>query len=157
MSKLAEIKAIFAEASKLVGAEREAYLSNACQSNTALRMEVERLLASHDGSGPQIVTSEAQTRAAGMSRALEGPGHMIGRYKLLQEIGQGGFGVVFMAEQQEPVRRRVALKIVKLGMDTKQVLARFEAERQALAMMEHPNIARVLDAGARLRPAGRTS
>ena len=78
----------------------------------------------------------------------EGPGIRIGRYKLLQLIGEGGFGVVYMAEQEEPIRRKVALKIIKLGMDTKQVIARFEAERQALAMMDHPNIARVLDAGA---------
>jgi serine/threonine protein kinase/tetratricopeptide (TPR) repeat protein len=78
----------------------------------------------------------------------EKPGDQIGRYKLLQQIGEGGFGVVYMAEQKEPVRRRVALKIIKLGMDTKQVVARFEAERQALALMDHPNIARILDAGA---------
>jgi serine/threonine protein kinase len=78
----------------------------------------------------------------------EGPGTIIGRYKLLEQIGEGGFGVVYMAEQQEPIRRRVALKIIKLGMDTRQVIARFEAERQALAMMDHPNIAGVLDAGA---------
>ena len=73
---------------------------------------------------------------------------MVGRYKLLQLIGEGGFGVVYMVDQEKPVRRRVALKIIKLGMDTKQVIGRFEAERQALAMMDHPNIARVLDAGA---------
>jgi serine/threonine protein kinase/Tfp pilus assembly protein PilF len=78
----------------------------------------------------------------------EKPGDIIGRYKLLQQIGEGGFGVVYMAQQQEPVKRRVALKIVKLGMDTKQVVARFEAERQALALMDHPNIAKILDAGA---------
>ena len=72
----------------------------------------------------------------------------IGRYKLLQQIGEGGCGVVYMAEQEEPVRRRVALKVIKLGMDTKQVIARFEAERQALALMDHPNIAKVFDAGA---------
>ena len=78
----------------------------------------------------------------------EAPGTIIGRYKLLQQIGEGGFGVVFMAQQQQPIRRRVALKIIKLGMDTRQVIARFEAERQALAMMDHPNIAQVLDAGA---------
>src|SRR5262245_23499096 len=74
----------------------------------------------------------------------EDAGDRIGRYKLLQQIGEGGFGVVWMAEQEVPVRRRVALKIIKLGMDTKQVIARFEAERQALAMMDHPNIAKVL-------------
>src|SRR6266496_434086 len=76
------------------------------------------------------------------------PGDRIGRYKLLQKIGEGGCGVVYMAEQEEPIRRRVAVKVIKLGMDTKQVIARFEAERQALALMDHPNIAKVLDAGA---------
>src|SRR5205085_3265427 len=78
----------------------------------------------------------------------ETPGTRIGHYKLLQKIGEGGCGVVYMAEQEEPVRRRVAIKVIKLGMDTKSVIARFEAERQALAMMDHPNIAKVLDAGA---------
>src|SRR4051812_47174521 len=78
----------------------------------------------------------------------ERPSEHIGRYKLLQKLGEGGCGVVYMAEQIDPVRRRVALKVIKLGMDTKQVIARFEAERQALALMDHPNIARVLDAGA---------
>src|SRR5437879_9237456 len=73
---------------------------------------------------------------------------MIGRYKLLEKVGEGGFGAVYVAEQREPVKRRVALKIIKLGMDTRQVVARFEAERQALALMDHPNIAKVLDAGA---------
>jgi serine/threonine protein kinase len=73
---------------------------------------------------------------------------VIGRYKLLEQIGEGGFGVVFLAEQREPVVRKVALKVIKLGMDTRAVVARFEAERQALAMMDHPNIAKVLDAGA---------
>src|SRR3954452_4429827 len=78
----------------------------------------------------------------------EKPGDMIGRYKLLQQLGEGGCGVVYMAEQEEPVRRRVALKVIKLGMDTKSVIARFEAERQALALMDHPNIAKVFDGGA---------
>ena len=83
-----------------------------------------------------------------ISRARKRSGPRIGRYKLLQKIGEGGCGVVYMAEQEEPVRRRVALKIIKLGMDTEEVIARFEAERQALAMMDHPNIAKVFDAGA---------
>ncbi len=82
----------------------------------------------------------------------ERPGTVIGRYRLLEQIGEGGFGVVFLAEQQQPVRRRVALKIIKPGMDTREVIARFEAERQALAMMDHPNIAKVLDCG---RPSDR--
>ncbi|PWU20463.1 MAG: serine/threonine protein kinase [Verrucomicrobia bacterium] len=97
------------------------------------------------------VTSKTPNEAARLMQAApltERPGDVIGNYKLLQEIGQGGFGVVYMAQQQEPVRRRVALKIVKLGMDTKAVVARFEAERQALALMDHPNIAKMLDAGA---------
>src|SRR5204863_9767192 len=85
--------------------------------------------------------------------SFEQAGEMIGRYRLLQQIGEGGFGIVWMAEQVEPVTRRVALKIIKAGMDTKEVITRFEAERQALAMMDHPNIAKVFDAGA--TPAGR--
>jgi serine/threonine protein kinase len=89
----------------------------------------------------------AEAGATVMAPIAEGPGTVIGRYTLLQIIGEGGFGVVYMAEQKEPVRRRVALKIIKLGMDTQQVVARFEAERQALAMMDHPNIARVLEGG----------
>ena len=84
----------------------------------------------------------------GLAPIREGPGSIIGRYKLLELLGEGGFGVVFLAEQREPVQRRVALKVLKLGMDTRQVIARFEAERQALALMDHPHIAAVLDAGA---------
>src|SRR5437899_1910305 len=101
-------------------------------------------------------TSEGQPRSDFCSQSTitttptpaEQAGDKIGRYKLLQQIGEGGCGVVYMAEQQEPVKRRVALKVIKPGMDTRQVLARFEAERQALALMDHPNIAKVLDAGA---------
>jgi len=94
----------------------------------------------------QSEEAEATTRVA--ATIEQGPGTMIGRYKLLEKIGEGGFGTVYVAEQREPVKRRVALKIIKLGMDTKQVIARFEAERQALALMDHPNIAKVLDAAA---------
>src|SRR5215831_61153 len=97
------------------------------------------------GLGLQQVESE-KTEAAQL--LTEKAGDRIGRYRLLQEIGHGGCGVVYMAEQEEPVRRKVALKIIKLGMDTRQVVARFEAERQALALMDHTNIAKVLDAGA---------
>src|SRR5688572_33350547 len=93
-----------------------------------------------------MTTSEAP----GAATPGEQSGAQIGRYKLLEKIGEGGMGTIWMAEQREPVRRRVALKIIKLGMDTKQVIARFEAERQALALMDHPNIARVFDGGATL-------
>ena len=98
-----------------------------------------------------LATGEASTEPIKSSESnspVQKPGERIGRYKLLQQIGEGGCGVVYMAEQEEPVRRRVALKIIKLGMDTRQVIARFEAERQALALMDHPNIAKVFDAGA---------
>src|SRR5881409_3264898 len=88
------------------------------------------------------------TGTAILANVTQNPGDWIGRYKLLQKIGEGGCGVVYMAEQEEPVRRRVALKVIKLGMDTREVITRFEAERQALAMMDHPNIAKIFDAGA---------
>ncbi len=96
----------------------------------------------------QVKAAATKTETMGTGKPTESAGTVIGRYKLLQKIGEGGFGAVYMAEQEKPVRRRVALKIIKLGMDTNQVIARFEAERQALALMEHPNIAKVLDAGA---------
>ncbi|MGH7970640.1 MAG: serine/threonine protein kinase, partial [Limisphaerales bacterium] len=106
--------------------------------------EVDSLLRAHHRAGTFLQQNVIGTNGPGSG---EGPGNVIGRYKLLQQIGEGGFGLVFMAEQQEPVRRMVALKIIKAGMDTKEVIARFEAERQALALMDHPNIARVLDGG----------
>ncbi len=123
------------------GAERQAYLDGACGDDAELRSRVEALLASHDEA-----TGFLEDPAVSVSR--EEPGARIGNYKLLQEIGEGGMGVVYMAEQEKPVRRMVAVKVIKLGMDTKQVIARFEAERQALALMDHANIARVLDAGS---------
>jgi serine/threonine protein kinase/tetratricopeptide (TPR) repeat protein len=103
------------------------------------------------GAGAETVPPKRIGEAAGAAARppmVERAGDVIGRYKLLQEIGEGGFGIVYMAQQQEPIKRRVALKIIKLGMDTRQVVARFDAERQALALMDHPNIAKVLDAGA---------
>ena len=126
--------------SRAAGAERQAYLDGACGDNADLRSRVEALLAAHDE-----VSDFLEDPA--VSSPQEGPGSSIGAYKILQQIGEGGMGVVYMAEQQEPVRRKVALKVIKLGMDTKQVIARFEAERQALAMMDHPSVARVFDAG----------
>jgi hypothetical protein len=124
--------------------EREQFLAAACHDQPELREQLESLLQAHDAAGGflknmlALPTSEPLTEKAGT---------LIGRYKLLQKIGEGGCGVVYMAQQEEPVRRRVALKIIKLGMDTSVVIARFEAERQALAMMDHPNIAKIFDAG----------
>jgi serine/threonine protein kinase/formylglycine-generating enzyme required for sulfatase activity/predicted alpha/beta-hydrolase family hydrolase len=144
---------VFNAALELPTAERAAYLDQVCGGDAALRRRVEELLQASEAAGGFLEGSAAVPpgpgetgRVAGIS--TEKPGDRIGRYKLLQQIGEGGCGVVYMAEQEEPVRRRVALKVIKLGMDTKSVIARFEAERQALALMDHPNIARVLDAGA---------
>ena len=132
--------------------DRAAYLDRACAGQPELRRQVEALIQANDQA-----TSFLQHPPNGLhfNRTLplpilprEKPGDQIGHYKLLQQIGEGGCGIVYMAEQEEPVRRRVALKVIKLGMDTRQVIARFEAERQALALMDHPNIAKVLDAGS---------
>ncbi len=145
------IKAVFAEACELPAEQVPAFLDRVCEGDAELRREVESLLAAR--SGKQVATGGAarELAAASTMRATvitEGAGTVIGPYKLLQLIGEGGFGSVFLAEQTHPVRRRVAVKIIKLGMDTKQVIARFEAERQALALMDHPHIAKVLDGGA---------
>jgi serine/threonine protein kinase len=137
-------------------AERVAMMDRACSDDPQLRASVEELLASHAKAETffsectVVITSTAEEVLAsdGGETTDDAVGSTIGPYKLRHRIGEGGYGVVYMAEQDEPVRRRVALKIIKLGMDTRSVIARFEAERQALAMMEHPNIARVLDAGA---------
>ena len=132
--------------------ERTAYLKDTCASDAELRQRVEALLQAHEQAraslDPDVTVKSAPSPDLPAAEPItEKPGDRIGRYKLLQVIGEGSFGVVYMAEQEEPVRRRVALKVIKLGMDTKQVIARFEAERQALALMDHPNIAKVLDAG----------
>jgi eukaryotic-like serine/threonine-protein kinase len=142
------VKTILAEAIEKVGPDRRAFLDQACGSDAILRAEVESLLASAEEAGEFLQSPTAGAPAASEDPLREGPGSIIGPYKLLELIGEGGFGSVFMAEQQFPIRRKVALKIIKLGMDTRQVIARFEAERQALAMMDHPNIAKVFDAGA---------
>ena len=146
------VKEIFADAlEKADATERAAYLSQACGEDAQLRQHVEALLQAHQKAGAFL--EEPAPPPPGKATVLatpltEKPGDKIGHYKLLQQIGEGGCGVVYMAEQEEPIRRRVALKVIKLGMDTKHVIARFEAERQALALMDHPNIAKVLDAGA---------
>jgi serine/threonine protein kinase len=124
----------------LIEAERDAETFFAESGSAAHLSAIQRLVAQSE--------AEAHERQAGTVPGEEPLGTRIGRYKLCEKIGEGGWGIVYMAEQEEPVRRRVALKIIKLGMETKSVIARFEAERQALAMMDHPNIARVFDAGA---------
>jgi serine/threonine protein kinase/tetratricopeptide (TPR) repeat protein len=165
-------KSIFLNAAEIPAlAERQAYVAAACGADDALRREVEDLLRHHGHVGdflespcaPALGKQPASDAILGeypnltsghavgfirQSAVREGPGTVIGPYKLLEQIGEGGMGAVWMAEQRQPIRRKVALKIIKPGMDSRQVIARFEAERQALALMDHPNIARVLDAGA---------
>jgi serine/threonine protein kinase/tetratricopeptide (TPR) repeat protein len=147
-------------------AARAALLARECGEDAELRRRVEALLLAHEQPGSLLdrPAVEGSTRDAGPGQSIdpqraagftpaEAPGSRIGPYKLLQQIGEGGMGVVYMAEQEQPVQRKVALKIIKAGMDSRHVLARFEAERQALALMDHPHIAKVLDAGA--TPEGR--
>ena len=155
MTSQANTDEIFFEALKLPTAEdRRSYLDVTCGTDEELRARVDRLLAAYLEAGSFMESAPIAERQRQQTvqptlhaRSISHPGDQVGPYKLLQEIGEGGMGVVWMAEQHEPVRRRVALKLIKQGMDSKQVLARFEAERQALSMMDHPNIARVLDAG----------
>jgi WD40 repeat protein len=140
---------IFNEAVEITDrAKRKAYLDKACRQDKELWAEVEELLKANDEAGDFLAVPDVGPDVTLEARpAIEGPGTRIGRYKLLELIGEGGMGLVYLAEQQEPVRRQVALKIIKPGMDSRQVISRFEAERQALALLDHPNIARVLDAG----------
>ena len=147
-------QAVFTEALRRATPEaRAVYLDGACGTDAALRGRVDALLRASESAGDFLEQPPTGLAASDGSTLIltglsEKPGDKIGHYKLLQQIGEGGCGVVYMAEQEEPVRRRVALKVIKLGMDTKSVIARFEAERQALALMDHPNIAKVLDAGS---------
>ena len=147
-------KQIFLAAADQPLEKRKSFLNAACGDDDGLRAGVDALLESEQQADQFLFTKDEEgvtaslKAATGSDRLAEGTGTRIGPYKLLQRIGEGGFGSVWMAEQTEPVVRKVALKVIKLGMDTKQTLARFEAERQALAMMDHPNIAKVLDAGA---------
>ncbi len=144
------IREIFLAVSEAHPNERASLMRSMCDGDDALRAEVESLLTSATAASflePTIPHAHPSDPPTPPAVPLEMP-KSVGPYKLLQVIGEGGFGVVYMAEQEHPVRRRVALKLIRLGMDTKHILARFEAERQALAMMDHPNIARVLDAGA---------
>ena len=138
---------VFQEIVSLSEAERQRFLRDHCDDDQ-VRSEVNKLLEADRLQGGGLTIDGAGTSVAEDVTSVDVQlGSRIGPYKLLQQIGEGGMGSVFMAEQQEPVIRRVALKLIKAGMDTKQVIARFEAERQALAMMDHPNIAKVLDVG----------
>jgi serine/threonine protein kinase len=141
---------LFSEAIKLPTEERIAFLDRACAADDDLHRRIERLLRFHDRAGNYMESPPTEWVSEVRAKVSSGekPGDRIGRYKLLEQIGEGGCGVVFIAEQEEPVSRCVALKVVKPGMDTKSVVARFEAERQALALMDHSNIAHVFDAGA---------
>jgi serine/threonine protein kinase len=142
-------EAIFKTAIQLEKQEdRQAYVRDACGDDRRLLADVQALLQYHDSSSFLDAPVLEPNVRLDESPVVEGPGTVIGRYKLLERIGEGGMAVVYMAEQEQPIRRKVALKIIKLGMDTRQVIARFEAERQALALMDHPSIAKVLDAGA---------
>ncbi|MHC4427693.1 MAG: serine/threonine protein kinase, partial [Planctomycetota bacterium] len=139
------VEEIFQDASDLPPDRRGAFLDERCGDDRSLRSEVEALLHHDEEGDPAFLAGRLDGDDGGA--APHAPGTMIGQYQLLDLIGEGAFGDVYLAEQFEPVRRKVALKIVKLGMDTREVVTRFEAERQALAMMDHANIARVFDAG----------
>ena len=156
------VETVFNAALAFESSQREEYLAQACGNDLELRKRVQALLIAHQASEGFLPQKPGggggEGRISGLAceggpggetiPLIEQPGDWVGRYKLREKIGEGGCGVVYVAEQEEPVRRRVALKVVKLGMDTRSVIARFEAERQALALMDHPNIAKVLDAGA---------
>ncbi len=158
------VKEIFlAAVEKPDRAEREAFLNASCGADESLRRQVDALLRRHEDAGsflehPPLDDAGTDSFSPGLAASpgathAETIGTKIGPYKLVQQLGEGGMGTVWVAEQSEPVRRRVALKVIKPGLDTAQVVRRFQAERQALALMEHSNIATVLDAGA--TPAGR--
>ena len=149
MSNAVKAREIFFEAIEKDSPEavREC-IDIACREDQELRLQVERLMHSHQKAGEFLGGVPSTESTSILPPITEKPGDRVGPYRLLQQIGEGGFGVVYMAEQTAPVRRKVALKIIKPGMDTKEVVARFEAERQALALMDHPNIAKVLDAGS---------
>jgi serine/threonine protein kinase len=162
--KYEDLRRLFDLALAAPAEKRSGLLDRECRGDSGLRKRIEAMIAAsedqeflstptsdmlppHAGESVTLDAPPAGTSSETSAALREGPGTRIGPYKLLQLIGEGGFGSVFMAQQEQPVQRRVALKIIKLGMDTRQVVARFEQERQALAMMDHPNIARVLDAG----------
>src|SRR5262245_38558757 len=147
MSAKPSIDSIFCSAIEIESPdERRAVVEQACGGDEDLKQQVERLLHAHFH-GRSVLDAPARPVVTVDGPIRETAGAILGPYKLLELIGEGGMGTVWMAQQSEPVKRVVALKLIKAGMDSRQVIARFEAERQALALMDHPNIARVLDAG----------
>ncbi|GIW95185.1 MAG: hypothetical protein KatS3mg110_3226 [Pirellulaceae bacterium] len=149
-------QSIFLHAVGLAAADRGAYLDEVCRENAQLRAQLEALLAAHDQLGSAASSSFPSKTTVTFTSLAETVGSRIGPYRLMEQIGEGGFGLVFVAEQQEPVRRKVALKVIKPGMDSRQVIARFEAERKALALMDHPTSPKCL-MPAKPPVAGRTS
>jgi serine/threonine-protein kinase len=148
------VKSLFINAVENCPPERwEDYLDEACGGDEDLRRRVRALLEAHLSADSFVEEPGPAVMVAAASPSAEGPGTVIGPYKLMEQIGEGGMGVDYVAEQHQPVRRKVALKVIKPGMDSRPVVARFEAERQALALMDHPNIARVFDGGT--TPSGR--
>ncbi len=147
-------EALFVLALEKPADKRAAFLEAMCEGDAVLRQRLDALLAAHEQPEALLATQAEAGRPTIKLDLADAPaeavGQTLGRYKLLEKVGEGGCETVYVAEQTEPVRRRVALKVIKLGMDTREVIARFDAERQALAMMDHPNIAKVLDAGMTL-------
>ena len=146
-----EAKTIFLRALEIDNPnERQSFVDNECGDNKNLQAEVHRLLGRHGqvGSFLESPPDGVDANETIYQSVTESTGSQIGPYRLLQQLGEGGMGVVYLADRERPLKQRVALKIIKHGMDSKKFIARFEAERQALAMMDHPNIARVLDAGS---------
>src|SRR5262245_57191695 len=143
-----KLREVFLAALEQAPDQREGYLERLCADDQELRRNVAVMLKAHEaGEGPLDRGALRDQQTAAYEQAAEKPGTVIGPYKLVEQIGEGGMGTVWMAQQTEPVKRLVAVKLLKDGMDSKQVIARFEAERQAVALMDHTNIARVLDAG----------
>src|SRR5258708_2535683 len=142
-----DMEAIFFASRSMEAGDRAAYLDRVCGDDAKLLQRLEHFLSAQAELGSFLESPAAPAKATVDKPTCESPGTVIGLYKVLQQIGEGGMGTVYMAEQTQPVQRKVALKVIKAGMDSRQVIARFEAERQALALMDHPNIARVLDAG----------
>src|SRR5262245_24931944 len=143
-----QLRELFLAALKVPAGERDSYLGAACADHAELRERVKLLIQAHEELGTMAPSPESEPRpTVDRPPTAEQAGTVIGPYKLLEQIGEGGMGTVWMVQQTEPVKRVVALKLIKAGMDSKQIIARFEAERQALALMDHPNIARVLDGG----------